>query len=222
VNNITLSHLVSLPNHARIWRRKTLMEIGNYSEFLPINDDQEVLMRTAMATRMIKIPMMGYVQYMNEGNNNFSLIRNSEINRIGPNFLVPQYYAKYKVHEVMKERDAYDDERFLQKRERVWLREDFKAKYWNYLYQPDFDLQVCIVGRETLLAKLGELKILYENPRIDFFLIDDSGDREGLCKFLDDQDFGRMRCYTIKDLTREQMIRYFEYIFKTTENTIIF
>jgi glycosyltransferase involved in cell wall biosynthesis len=222
VNNITLSHLVSLPNHARMWRRTTLMELGNYSEFLPINDDQEILMRTCMGTKMIKIPIMGYVQYMNHGNNNFSLIRNSEINRIGPQYLVPQYYKKYNVHKRMKEMGAYDDEKYMNKRERVWLRDDFVPQYWNHLYQADFDLQVCIVGRDVFRAKLEEIKILYGNPRIDFFLIDDSGDRDGLCKFLDDQSFGRMRCYTIKDLTKAQMIKYFNYIFKTAVNSMVF
>ena len=222
VNNITLSHLVSLPNHARMWRRDVLLQLGNYSEFLPINDDQEILMRTCMGTKMIKIPMMGYVQYMNHGNNNFSLIRNSEINRIGPQHLVPQYYAKYKVHEVMKERNAYDNESLMYHRKQLWLRDDFVPQYWNYMYQPEFDLQVCVIGRDTFHAKLPEIKTMYKNPRIDFFLIDSSGDREGLCKFLDSQGFDRMRCYTIKDLTRDQMLNYFNYIFKMIENTIVF
>jgi hypothetical protein len=166
--------------------------------------------------------MMGYVQYMNHGNNNFSLIRNSEINRIGPLHLVPQYYTKYKVHEVMKERDAYDNESLMFHRKQVWLRDDFVPKYWNYMYQPDFDLQICILGRNAFQDKLSEIKILYKNSRIDFFLIDNTGERDDLCKFLDDQGFDRMRCYTIKDLTRDQMINYFNYIFKTVENTMVF
>ena len=222
VNNITLSHLVSLPNHARMWRHKTLIGLGNYSEFLHINDDQEILLRTCMGTKMIKIPILGYVQYMNPGGNNFSLIRNSEINRIGPQYLVPQYYSKYRVHERMKAVGAYDDEKYMHHTEHVWLRDDFVPQYWNYIYQPHFDLQVCIVGRDVFHMKLAELTVLYANSRVDFFLIDDSGDRDDLCKFLDDQGFDRMRCYTIKDLTKVQMLRYFNYIYKTVENSIIF
>jgi hypothetical protein len=205
-----------------MWRRDVLMQLGNYSEFLPINDDQEILMRTCMGTKMIKIPMMGYVQYMNHGNNNFSLIRNSEINRIGPNHLVPQYYTKYNVHQVMKERGAYDSEVLMYNRIQVWLRDDFVPQYWNYMYQPEFDLQVCIIGRDTFEAKLPEIKTMYKNPRIDFFLIDNSGDREGLCKFLDAKGLDRMRCYTVKDLSRDQMLKYFNYIFKMIDNTIVF
>ena len=46
INNITLSHLVCCPNHPRIWERQFLLDIGNYSEMLPICDDYELLLRT--------------------------------------------------------------------------------------------------------------------------------------------------------------------------------
>ena len=39
----------------------------------------------------------------NDNNNNFSLIRNKEINRIGPNFIRPIFYESLKIHERMKE-----------------------------------------------------------------------------------------------------------------------
>jgi hypothetical protein len=122
----------------------------------------------------------------------------------------------------MKEMNAYDDEKYMYNRKQVWLRDDYVPQYWNHLYQPDFDLQVCIIGRDTFKEKISEIKTMYTNKRIDFFLIDSSGEREQLCKFLDDQGFDRMRCYTIKDLTRDQMLKYFNYIFKMIENTIVF
>ena len=75
INNITLSHLVCCPNHPRMWRRETLNQIGNYSEFLPICDDYEILLRTACNTKMAKIHKLGYIQYMNDNNNNLSKIR---------------------------------------------------------------------------------------------------------------------------------------------------
>jgi len=82
INNTTLSHIVAVPNHPRIWRKSALIEMGNYSEFLPVSDDYELLLRTAVNTKMVRIPKLSYVQYMNNNNNNFSLIRNSEINRL--------------------------------------------------------------------------------------------------------------------------------------------
>ena len=221
VNNITLRHLVSLPNHARMWRRDVLFMIGNYSEFLPINDDQELLMRTCISTKMLKIPGIGYVQYMNENNSNFSLIRNAEINRIGPYFLSPQFYQMYKIQEFMKEHNAYDDEKYMVESERIWLRDSFIPKYCNKLYQAEYDTQYCIIGTPIFIEKLEVIKELYKDLRNDFFLIDSTGQRDKLCEFLDTNGFERMRCYSIKDLTAEQMERYFNYIYKTAEKSVI-
>ena len=71
INNITLSHLVCCPNHPRIWRKSVLLRLENYSEFLPICDDYEILLKTALNTKIVKIHKLGYIQYMNNGNNNF-------------------------------------------------------------------------------------------------------------------------------------------------------
>ena len=95
VNNITMSHLVCLPNHPRMWKRETLMKLENYSEFLPICDDFELLLRTMTTTKVAKIHKLEYIQYINENNNNFSLIRGAEINRLGPYWIQPLFYKEY-------------------------------------------------------------------------------------------------------------------------------
>ena len=219
VNNITMRHLVSMPNHPRIWRRDILFALGNFSEFLPINDDQELILQTCLRTKMLKIPMLGYIQYMNAGNSNFSLIRNRDINRIGPHFLTPQFYAKHGFHQIMKERGGYDDEKYMHMNERIWLREKYEENYINILY-PIYDCQICIVSREVFLQRKEELVHLAKNPRNDFFLIDSSGDFKGLCAFLDEQRF-QAKCYSIKDLTEEQMLKYFAYIYKSCIKTVV-
>jgi glycosyltransferase involved in cell wall biosynthesis len=221
LNNITMSHLVSLPNHPRIWRRDTLYQLGNYCEHLPINDDQEILMRTILNTKCIKIPKILYIQYMNENNNNFSLIRNSEINRIGPNFLVPQFYSKYDVHKRMAEKGAHDRESLLNFRERVWLRTDFKPEYSNEIYQPHYDTQYCIVGTDAFFANLEHIRELYENPRNDFFFIDSHGIKNDMKMILQRYEFFRMKYYTIKGLSEPQMINYFHYLYRTCQKFVI-
>ena len=221
VNNISMSHLVSLPNHPRIWRRDVLFQIGNYSEYLPINDDQELLMRTFMNTKVLKLPKLCYIQYMNEGSNNFSLIRNHEINRIGPNYLVPQYYKKYDVHNVMKSRKAFDEGGSMIYHERIWLKESYVPKYYNLMYQPHYDTQYCIVGTEAFFFNIDTLKELHENPRNDFFFIDNHGNKEELQQLLDRYEFHRWSCYSIKNLTVKQMINYFKFIYASCENTVI-
>jgi len=221
INNITMSHLVSLPNHPRMWRRDVLHKIGNYSEFLPINDDQEILMRTFLETKTLKIPKICYIQYMNDGGSNFSLIRNHEINRIGPYFLVPQFYAKYNVHKVMKERGAYDAEHLIWYSERVWLRPSYTPAYDNLMYQPFYDTQYAIIGTDAFYANLEEIQKLYENPRNDFFFMENHGNKQDMLFLIDRYEFDRMKYYTIRGLSEEQMVHYFNYIYKTCEKAVI-
>ena len=65
-----MSHLVCCPNHPRIWRRQTLLDMGSYCEYLPICDDYEIILRTSISTKIAKIHKLGYIQYMNDSNNN--------------------------------------------------------------------------------------------------------------------------------------------------------
>jgi len=51
---------------------------------------------------MVRIPTLGYIQYMNRENNNFSLIRNSEINRLREH-LTPLCYQTLRIMDVMKQ-----------------------------------------------------------------------------------------------------------------------
>lgn len=223
VNNITLSHLVSLPNHARMWRRDVLASLGSYSEYLPINDDQEILMRTCMGTGMIKIPMIGYTQYHNDGGNNFSYIRNREINRLGPQYLVPQFYDKYNVQAVMKERGAYDDERFMAYRQQVWKRTDFVPAWYNQVYLPETDCQYGIIGRKAFLQNLEQIKEIAANPRNQVYVLDNGGDsheyRADFCALLESHGLSgsHIRCYSLKDTSENELIRYFNTIYKVCE-----
>ena len=221
VNNVTLSHIVCLPNHPRIWRKETILKLGNYSEFLPICDDQELLMHTALHTKMAKLPKLGYVQYMNDNNNNFSLLRNREINRLGPKFIVPQFYAKYKINEKMKEIGAYENEEYIIKCSPIWKRENHTHLYCNKRIQYDYDTQYCIIGVDTFMVELERLKELYKNPRNDFILLDGSGDKDRLCKVLDNTDCSRMKCYSMPNTPTEQLLRYFHVLYKSCENSVV-
>jgi glycosyltransferase involved in cell wall biosynthesis len=220
INNITMRHLVSMPNHPRIWRRDILFGLGNYSEFLPINDDQELLLQTCLKTKMLKIPMMGYIQYMNTGNSNFSLIRNRDINRLGPRFLTPQFYEKHGFHELMRKRGGYDDEKYMNMNERIWLRDSYVPSYINVLYQPKYTTQYLILGKNVFLREKDSLLELAKDPKNDFFLMDDSGDFKGLCEFLDLHGFPQAKCYSIKELTESQMQNYFTYIYASCIKTV--
>ena len=219
VNNITMSHLVCMPNHPRIWRKETLIKMGNYAEELPINDDQEIIMRSAIETKVARVSKLAYVQYMNDNNNNFSLIRNSEINRIGPNFLMPQFYKKYNFHEKMKELDAYEDEKYINNYSKIWLRKDYEHKFCNIIINPDHDKQYCIIGIEYLTKYKKQIDELYKDPKNGFVVLDNRYDSEYLCNLLDHFGYDRMKCYVLNDTDRDTLRRYFNLIIKSCENT---
>ena len=220
INNITLSHLVCCPNHPRIWRKTALIEAGNYCEFLPICDDYEILLRTAITTKIAKIHKLGYIQYMNDNNNNFSLIRNGEINRIGPNYISPMFYEKFKINERMKELDAHEDEKYIHMNSKIWKRDDtmYKHKYCNKIVNLDYDKQYCIVGLDSLILNKTKITSLYEDSRNDFLILDNKCDLGHLQYMLDIYGFSRFKCYTLIDETPEILIKYFMLQYKSCEN----
>jgi len=220
INNITLSHLVCCPNHPRIWRRDTLINIGNYCEYLPICDDYEILLRTALNTKIAKIHKMGYIQYMNNENNNFSLIRNAEINRIGPNYISPLYYQQFDIHNVMRNLNAYEDEKYLNDHTIIWKRDPMKYKhvYCNLLVNNDYDKQFCIIGLDSLIKNIDYITELYSNPRNDFIVIENKCSIEYLWKKMDALGFDRMKCHTLVDESITNLIKYFELCYLSTSD----
>ena len=223
INNITLSHLVCCPNHPRIWRRELLLKIGNYCEHLPICDDYEILLRTAVNCKMAKIPKLGYVQYMNNSNNNFSLIRNVEINRIGPQYISPIYYNEYKIAERMAELGAYEDpfQKDAINNTQLWLRDKntYTHKYCNLLVNIDFKKQICIIGLDSLILNLDKITALYDDNDevIDFILLDNKSPVEYLWKQLDGYKFDKMKCYSLIDTPSDLLVSYFKTMYLSCE-----
>ena len=215
INNITMSHLVCCPNHPRIWRRDVLLNMGSYCEYLPICDDYEILLRTVVSTNIAKIHKLGYIQYMNDSNNNFSLIRNSEINRIGPKFIFPHYFAKFNINQKMKENNAYEDEKYIGEHSKIWERDQstYQHNYCNLIINNDFDTQFCIIGFDSLLSNLNEITELYKNPRNDFIILENKCTLPYLQERIERYNFHRMKCYTLIDTPIDQLINYFKLLY---------
>jgi glycosyltransferase involved in cell wall biosynthesis len=222
INNITLSHLVCCPNHPRIWKREVLISAGNYCEMLPICDDYEILLRTFLITKTAKINKLGYIQYMNDNNNNFSLIRNSEINRIGPQFIMPIFYEKFKIHDFMKQQNAYEDEKYIHEHSQIWTRDlekdNYKHVYSNIIYNPDYDKQYCILGIDSLIQNMNYIIELYKEERNNFILLDNIYNVDYITKQLDDLSFSKMKCYSLKNATQNELLQYFMIMYKFCEN----
>jgi glycosyltransferase involved in cell wall biosynthesis len=220
INNITLSLLLCCPNHPRIWRKDVLVNIGNFCEYLPICDDYEIILRTALNTKIAKIHKMGYIQYMNNENNNFSLIRNAEINRIGPNYISPMYYNKYNIHFEMKNRDAYEDETYLYENSNIWTRDTntYTHKYCNLLVNNEYTTQFCIFGLQGLHNHIDKITNLYENPKNDFIIIENKYDIDYLCNKIDTLGFSKMKCFVLMNETEDIIINYFKMCYLSTKN----
>ena len=220
INNITLSHLVCCPNHPRIWRRDTLLKIGNFCEYLPICDDYEIILKTAVNTKIAKIHKMGYVQYMNNENNNFSLIRNAEINRIGPEYISPIYYNALDIHNKMKSLDAYEDEKYITEHPIIWQRDpqSYTHKFSNLIVNNDYKKQFCIIGIDGLIKHIDRITELYKDLENDFIVIENKCTIEYLWSRLNSLGFDRMKCYVLFDEPEERLVNYFKLCYLSTNN----
>jgi glycosyltransferase involved in cell wall biosynthesis len=64
INRTTISHIVSAPNHVRAWTAELYRRLGGHDVTLPIADDYDLMVRTALATDMRYIPQMLYKQHI--------------------------------------------------------------------------------------------------------------------------------------------------------------
>lgn len=88
INRITMSHIVSAPNHVRAWRASIYRALDGHDSTLPVADDYELCVRTALVTEMRHIPKMLYKQHI--GAHTAQRQRNGDIQR-----LVAEIHANY-------------------------------------------------------------------------------------------------------------------------------
>lgn len=78
INAKTIRHIVSAPNHLRAWRRVCYEALGGHNRHLHVADDYELLVRTFLGTRMVRVPRLGYIQHVGPTT---QLARNRDIHR---------------------------------------------------------------------------------------------------------------------------------------------
>lgn len=81
INPKTMRHIIACPNHIRAWEREFYHSIGGHNPRLHIADDYELVVRSFLKTRLIHVPKLCYIQYMNAGGNNTQEPRRAEIQR---------------------------------------------------------------------------------------------------------------------------------------------
>ena len=69
INPKTIRHIVGVPNHIRVWRRDVYFSIGGHNRGLSVADDYELIVRTFLKTKFVKISKLGYLQYIYNNTN---------------------------------------------------------------------------------------------------------------------------------------------------------
>lgn len=76
INPKTIRHIVGVPNHVRAWRRDAYFKAGCHNRRLSIADDYELVIRTFLTTKFLKIPKLEYLQFIhNDGGNTHNISR---------------------------------------------------------------------------------------------------------------------------------------------------
>jgi glycosyltransferase involved in cell wall biosynthesis len=78
INSKTIRYITSMPNHIRAWRKSFYRSIGGHNKELHVADDYEIMIRTFLKTRMIRVPKLCYLQHIG---NTAQQKRNKEIHR---------------------------------------------------------------------------------------------------------------------------------------------
>lgn len=64
INPKTIRHIVGIPNHIRCWKRDTYLKLGGHNRRLSVADDYELVVRTFLETRFIRIVKNCYLQFI--------------------------------------------------------------------------------------------------------------------------------------------------------------
>jgi glycosyltransferase involved in cell wall biosynthesis len=68
INPKTIRHIVGVPNHIRAWDRFFYHSIGGHNRHLSIADDYELVVRSFLKTKFVRIPKMLYLQFFHNSN----------------------------------------------------------------------------------------------------------------------------------------------------------
>ena len=98
----------------------------------------------------------------------------------------------------------------------MWKRKNYTYKYCNLLLNLNYEKQFGIIGFNNLISMIDLIKVLYENPKHDFLVLDNTMTKEELCSKLDELNLGRMKCYALADCTEDELKNYFMLVYKST------
>jgi glycosyltransferase involved in cell wall biosynthesis len=94
INPITIRFNITMPNHARLWKREVYNQIGGHNKEIPVGDDFDLIVRTFLETKFIHVRKMLYLQY----NNHNSTVDNNVVSINLRSRLIRDFYDQ-KIHE---------------------------------------------------------------------------------------------------------------------------
>jgi glycosyltransferase involved in cell wall biosynthesis len=106
INPHTLRHIIGVPNHFRCWTKESYHLTEGHNHHLQVADDYDLILRTFMKFRWVHIPELLYVQYRNQGGDNFTFHRNALIQHL-VNKLRNHYEED--IHKRLEELNVFDD-----------------------------------------------------------------------------------------------------------------
>lgn len=141
INPYSIRTIYCQPNHVRCWDKEFYHKIGGHNTELSILDDMELLIKTFLNTKMIKIDKVLYFQYQDMAKrgtkdcNNTQSTRFAEIQRTV--WLLKNHYDK-KIHERIIELGFYDDPWDYNKNCSIlWKKHEPNKETMNYIYETE-------------------------------------------------------------------------------------
>ena len=135
INPKTIRHIVGVPNHIRAWRRDIYFSVGGHNRDLAIADDYELIVRTFLKTKFVRIPKLGYLQYIyhNENGRNTHDLSRADIQRRVRSIM---YFYNDAINERFKELGVFDYAYDENKDNPLNVESRFgeKENYVNYIY----------------------------------------------------------------------------------------
>lgn len=103
INPLSIRFNISMPNHAKVWKREVYHQISGHNERIPVADDLEINIKTFLHTRFIHVKKVLYLQYNNK--NSTTDNNCSDINRRAR--IIRDHYDN-KIHLRIKELGFFD------------------------------------------------------------------------------------------------------------------
>ena len=156
----TVRHLVGLPNHPRAWLRECYDMVGAHRPELSVSDDFDMLIRTILCTDLVKIPHMCYIQYINSGRNNYTFIRNREIQILCGQ--IEQYYRE-KINDRLR---PLVPEISLDNYARIWTLPEFK-----FANSVDYSKKTSHIFVDPGIDQVDEMEEILEEPNTELVVV---------------------------------------------------